>query len=99
MGVRLELLASTGTEAFGVLLADGAPRVVGSAPDVEVVLSAPGVAARHLRLLASEGILEVEPLAPGATLNDVALTGPARARSGDALRVGEATLLVLQRTV
>lgn len=97
--IGLELLASTANEAFGVLLPEGVDRVLGSDPSADVVLTAAGVAPRHLKLRAALGAVEVEPLAGSATLNDVVISGVTRARPGDALRVGEARVLVMQRTV
>jgi pSer/pThr/pTyr-binding forkhead associated (FHA) protein len=77
---------------------EAGPRTVGRAPEVDLALSDPAVAERHLRLEAAEQGLYVEPL-PGepALLNDVQLSSRSLARVGDQISLGQTQRVVFPR--
>ncbi len=94
---KLSLTVVMPGRAFEVELPPGRPVLVGRGAPAQVVVPLPLVAGRHLSLTAREGSVEVEELGPGATLNDVPLSGQTAARPGDELGLHGARLIVTAR--
>lgn len=72
--------------------------VIGSGPDVQIRIEAPGVAARHAQVLFDGGQVKLEDLGTkeGTFRNGQRLLGPVQLFPGDRVGLGPNVVLILQ---
>ncbi|WP_437971095.1 protein kinase [Sorangium sp. So ce260] len=97
-GVVGVLLVTAGDER-GTFHAIAGDVTLGQAPPCEIRLDTPSVSPRHARLRVAGHAVTVEDLggAQGTFVNGQRIGDPVRLERGDALRVGNVTLLFVQR--